>query len=474
VSLLWTSPWPRSRVDVRSAGELPLSARSLLWGLLTCLGTSCGSGTPAPNVLLVTLDTTRVDRLGCYGHERPTSPGLDRLAAESVLYTRAYATTSWTLPAHASIFTGKLPTSHGAQYDPAGELALTDAITGELGWQRLRARGVAADEQTMAMLLADAGYATAGVVAGPWLKDVFGLDRGFEHYDDAGIAHLNGRPARDVSDAALAWLERRPDGEPWFLFLNYFDAHGPYEPPPGFKDRFLPQGVASADLPPLELLSLRYDEEIAAMDEQLERVLDALRASGEWENTLIIVTADHGELLGEDGLLGHGNSLSQAEIHIPLLVKLPGPAAPRRDDTLVQQTDLLPLVLQQAGVDTPAHVQGRLPEDRSQPVVAEVYPLPAMDDPTRDWRQRGHWRVLLQGELKYCWGSLGRHRLMDLAQDPFERENLRDAQPDRATQMEQALLGYLQSLPEPGAASPPRELDEQTRRALESLGYTGR
>ena len=184
-----------------------------------------------PPIVLVTLDTTRADRLGCYGYMRRTSPRLDEFCAESTVYTRAYSTTSWTLPAHASLFTGAYTYSHGARYDSKGPLVLADVID-HRGAHRYRARGLAAGAETLATRLGEAGYISAGFVAGPWMKRVFGLDLGFAHWDDDGIDHENGRRAEALTDAALSWLGswlKKSGGEqPLMLFLNYYDAHSPY------------------------------------------------------------------------------------------------------------------------------------------------------------------------------------------------------------------------------------------------------
>src|SRR5262249_10289738 len=148
--------------------------------------------------ILITLDTTRVDRLGCYGYAHPTTPNIDSIAEKSVIYTRAIAPSSWTLPSHASIFTGKFTTSHGAEYDPNGPLHLLDVIDGPQAWKSYRVRGIAKDEKTLPMHLKNAGYATGAVVAGPWLRKIFVLSKGFDYYDDSQITGLNGRTADQV------------------------------------------------------------------------------------------------------------------------------------------------------------------------------------------------------------------------------------------------------------------------------------
>ena len=135
-----------------------------------------------PNILLITLDTTRADRLSCYGYERDTSLWLDTLAKESVMYTKAIAPSSWTLPSHASLFTGKFTSSHGARYDPNGPLMLTDAIKGPSTWNQYRARSISTNERTLAEILKGVGYTTGAVVGSPWLKRIFGISKGFDYH----------------------------------------------------------------------------------------------------------------------------------------------------------------------------------------------------------------------------------------------------------------------------------------------------
>ncbi|MFC1657678.1 sulfatase-like hydrolase/transferase, partial [Candidatus Moduliflexota bacterium] len=180
------------------------AAASLVAGALPGAGCSRRISRERPNIILITLDTTRRDRLGCYGCTSPTSPVLDKLAGESLLYTRAIAPSNWTLPSHASLFTGKFTASHGARFDPEGPLSLGGHLEGpEEFWGAFRARGLGEDEETLAAILAAAGYATGGVAAGPWLKRAFGLDRGFSFWDDGQISTENGRTADQVTPAAL-------------------------------------------------------------------------------------------------------------------------------------------------------------------------------------------------------------------------------------------------------------------------------
>jgi arylsulfatase A-like enzyme len=424
-----------------------------------------GAAARRPNVVLVTLDTTRADHLSCYGYGRETSPNLDALARAGVLYTRAVSTSSWTLPAHASLFTGKLTTSHGARYDAEGPLSLSDGIGGD--WDHYRARGLAEGETTLAGLLAAEGYATAAVVAGPWMKAVFGLAEGFQSYDDDGIDELVGRRARQVTKAALEWLDGLAPERPFFLFLNYYDAHSPYGAPPPFTYAFFdePPSVAPAPDDRATWPDL-YDGEIRFADEQLGRLFAELERRGLWQDTLVVVTADHGELFGEHGgLYGHGKYLFEEEVHVPLVVKHPARdgEAPAREDARVQLVDVFALILGRVGIELPADAQGGLPPHVGHPIVAEVYPPPVISSD-------GDWRVVYDGDQKLHWSSQGRSMLFDLATDPREQRDLALSEPGRVAYLSDLLSAYLASLPRPGVARPGR-LDAGTLRALEALGY---
>jgi arylsulfatase A-like enzyme len=433
--------------------------------LLTAGALGCGPSPIDANLLLVTLDTTRPDHLGCYGHRSDTSPHLDRVAAEALVYTRAFSTSSWTLPAHASLFTGKFPWSHGARIDPNGPLILGDAIRGGDYLSRVRASGLAPGEHTLAAILATHGFATGAVVGGSWLKRIFGLDHGFQHYDDGGIDSMMGRTASDVTAEALAWLDAHGK-ERFFLFLNYFDPHWPYEDPENYLRRFLPPGAKwpkeKGRAVRKDVLDALYDGEIRYMDEHLGRLFESLRTRGLYDDTWIIVTADHGELLGEHREIGHGKTLYQEEIRIPLIVKFPaGRGRTGRDDAPIQLTDVFAMVIEGFGIPLPPGVRER---DTTRPVFAEVYPLTLMS-------QRGDWRVLLDGDLKLHWNSRGSHLLFDLVADPGEGSSLAEEEHERVQSMQRALDGFRASLSTPAPRGAVREVDEETRRALRDLGY---
>ena len=416
-----------------------------------------------PNVLLVTLDTTRADHLGCYGYARPTSPHLDAMAAESTIYTRAISPGTWTLPSHASLFTAKCPSSHGARYDPTGSLVLASAIPDRPGLNAYRVRGVAPTETTLATVLGRAGYRTGGVAGGPWLKKVFGLGTGFEWWDDDDIGSINGRIAADLNARALPWLDTVT--EPFFLFLNYFDAHAPMQPPPEFAAPFLPAPIARGVRPTMEQTQALYDGEIRYADQHFGDVVAALKRRNLYDRTWIIVSADHGELFGEHGLTGHGTAPYQEVIHVPFVSKPPlgdGGLGERAD--WIQLTDVMPLVLDRLGLPRPEGTQGGVPPHLGRPVMAESYTLAAI-------YPDGDWFSIIDGDWKLLWSNKGTSELYNLATDPHEQSNVIAGNAERAAAMQRTMDAYVAALPRTPETAPAQTVDDATRDALKSLGY---
>jgi len=432
---------------------------------LGLLGCSKKAKDKLPNIILITLDTTRADHLSCYGYHRQTSPNLDKLAEESLLYNMAIAPSSWTLPSHASLFTGKFTSSHGMQFDPEGPFHLSDSISGSKSWSEYRARGIASNEITLAMLLKEAGYSTGAVVGGPWMKKVFGLNKGFEYYDDNEIGSRNGRLAEQVTDSAVKWIDKTQENK-FFLFLNYFDPHGPYTPPMSFASTFFPAGTnpIGRELTTHELISL-YDGEILYMDHYIGKLIHKLKVDNLYDNTLIIITADHGEMFGEHGISGHCNTLYQEEIHVPLFIKYPGTeVAPSRTDEPIQLNDIMAIILERLNMKMPQNIQAGVPPKIGHPVLAETYPLSVASS-------RGHWRAIFEGDLKFIWNSKGNHLLFNIRDDIYEQHNLATVKPDLVKSMTDDLNQYLAKLPKPGSPSVTQDLDENTKKALRSLGY---
>ncbi|MHC4894826.1 MAG: sulfatase, partial [Planctomycetota bacterium] len=292
---------------------LPISTALALLG---CSGDPLPTG---PNVLLLTVDTLRADMTEPYGDAAPISPALQELAAGAVVFEEAWSGSSWTLPSLASLHTGLHSSVHGAWQ-----------FSDVLGW----------DFDTLAERLTAAGWDTAAVVNHVFLGRKHGLNQGFVHYDDElvedfGKSH-EAITSDTVSDRGIAWLEAKAsadDGRPWFLWLHYFDPHEVYQR----HDRYAPTFGDETDLE-------RYRGEIAWTDEHLGRVLASLETLGLAEDTVVVLTADHGEEWEEHGGLGHGHTLYGELVRVPLVIRAPG-VEPARIAERVSTLDVAPTVL---------------------------------------------------------------------------------------------------------------------------------
>jgi len=287
-----------------------------------------GATAPAgpPSIVLVSLDTTRADRLGCYGYAGAETPTLDALAAAGVVFEETSSPAPITLPAHASLMTGLGPHRHGVR---------------DNGLHRLPD-----DLDTLGTILRARGYATAAVVGAAVLDRQYGLDAGFATWDDRmGGGALLAIPERDAAAVTDAALAAAADLEPPFLlFVHYFDPHADYRPPPPFAERF-------RDRP--------YDGEIAFVDRELGRLLDGLRAAGALDGAVVSVVADHGESLGEHGERAHGVLLYRSTLRVPWILSAPGrlPAG-RRVATFARLTDVMPTLVELAGASAPSGLDG--------------------------------------------------------------------------------------------------------------------
>jgi arylsulfatase A-like enzyme len=377
-----------------------------------------------PNVVILAADALRADHLACYGYGRPTSPNIDRLSRDAVLFENAISQASWTLPSFASLFTSLYPSFHGAN---------------------LMARRLLPVSPTLTATLEAAGYTTAGCVRSLFLLPRRGIVNDFDLY------YGKAPRTEDQLPVIAHWLETIPS-RPFFLFVHMLVPHSPYEPPAPYAGRFqapgVPRTTATSDfltltdkkngpLTPAELDSLRasYDENILYFDSAIGKILEDLRRAGAEANSLIILTSDHGEQFREHGRLMHGKSLYQEEIHVPLVLKLPGGRGPRglRVADRVRGIDILPTILDFLGLATPGEAQGRsllplvrgkaLPE---QTVFSELHTL----------RQT----ALLHGPFKYVTGDRARRdrkihpagtweALYDLEHDPGETRDIISERP---------------------------------------------
>lgn len=410
---------------------------------LTCGATACREAAapprPRPSVLLVTVDTLRADRLGCYGRAAAETPAMDGLARAGLLFRRAYTSVPLTLPAHATLLTGLEPAAHG----------LVD-------------NGMAARDlgtPTLAERLSGAGYDTAAFVAAHVLNRIFGLDRGFRLYDDGpsdadeteGFFH-GVSDARGRVEAALAWL-RRPRQGPFFAWLHLYDVHAPHVAPAPYAQRF------AAD---------PYDGEVAYVDSQLARLLRGLASLGLERDTLVVLTADHGEGLGEHGEETHGILLHDATLRVPLILRLPGSLEPGQVATRdVALADVTPTVLELCGLppNPRSHGTSLL---RDAPAGAPRALWAASDYPARQfgWAPLRSLRV-----AGFKFVEAPRPELYDLGQDPGETRDLAARDPRRVAEMRARLVQVERTLAEARPALAPVEPDGETRERLGALGY---
>ena len=406
--------------------------------LLLLAGACGGDGAGGPNVLLVTLDTTRADRIGCYGYEAARTPALDALAAEGVLFERARANVPLTLPSHATILTGVHPGGHGLHVNFQGALS--------------------SEVRTLAEDLRARGWRTAAFVGAWVLNAEFGLSRGFELYDDLKDRTLRRAqqaelPADEVCDAALEWLGQDSE-RPFFAWVHFFDAHDPYEPPARFAR--VGQGP--------------YDGEIAFADSQLARLVRWLEVTGRRADTIVVVAGDHGESLGEHGEAHHGLFVTESAVRVPLVLSWPGQVeAGTVAADPVGLVDLAPTLLDLLGMERAPTSEGRslvaalrggrLP---SAPKVLESeYALHAFGwAPVRALVSRG-WKYV----------EAPTPELYDLRNDPDELDNLADSESERAARMRAALATYYGGAVQRDAGEAP--LDEVDAGQLGKLGYVG-
>jgi choline-sulfatase len=398
---------------------------------------------PRPNVLLVSIDTLRADRLGSYGYAAARTPVLDELAARGLRFAHATTVVPLTLPAHASLLTGTFPAYHGV---------------------RDNGQFYVADEQiTLAEVLKDRGYRTGGFVGAFVLDRRWGIAQGFDTYFDdfdlekyelaAGIDAAQ-RPANEVVDRAAAWL-RESSGAPFFAWVHLYDPHAPYAAPAPIASQFPPT------------MSGAYDAEVAFTDTAVGRLLEALGDAR--DNTVVVVVGDHGESLGEHQEQQHGFFVYDAVTQVPLIVAGPGLPA-RAVDSQVRIVDVMPTVLEALRVEKPPAVQGVSLLPFAGGARLELLAL------TESWYPRYHygWSELTAvRDGRYKFIAAPRRELYDLQNDPHEARNIAGEIPQRADAFERALRQMTASVAQSAKPQSPREVDPEVEERLRALGYVG-
>lgn len=406
-----------------------------------------GGGTGRPlNLVVITLDTTRADHLGAYGAREVRTPHLDRLAREGVLFEQAMTSAPLTLPAHASILTGRFPPGHGVR-DNGGFF-------------------LGPEQTTLAEMLKSRGVQTGAFVAAYVLDGKWGLDQGFDTYfDDFDFSEVKGgrsvgsiqRPGNEVVDKAIPWMEGAKD-RPFFAWIHLYDPHTPYAPPEPFRTEYARQP---------------YRGEVAFVDAQVGRVVDFLRNANLLDRTLVAVLGDHGESLGEHGENAHGFFIYEVATRVPFIIRLPGgEAAGRRVADPVRIVDLMPTVLARFGMTIPEGlsgvsldplITGRVPEMGLEGYAEAMYPLHHYG-----WSDL---RALRAGRYKVI--DAPRPELYDLERDPRETTNLFAERRSLGDRMIARLRAQEASFARAPTSQSPTDVDPEVRARLAALGYVG-
>ncbi len=431
--------------------RLVLMCGCLAFGLIAC-GTDSAPESPL-NVLILSLDTTRADHIGCYGHDTAMTPHLDAFARDrAVRFDKAIVTVPLTLPSHTSIMTGTYPIFHGI-HDNDG-FTLDEGVT------------------TLAEILSGQGYSTGAVVASFPLKSQFNLSQGFEEYNDyfqedwtpseidARTASSFGfveRTADRVNAAAFRWLDQQ-GSKPFFLWMHYFDPHQPYDPPPPYDSLFPGEP---------------YDGEIAFADENFGKLMAYLDESGLIEKTIIVVVGDHGEALGDHGEPTHASYIYDPTVRVPLLISIPdaGQAAGQVVNRPVSSVDIAPTLLEYLGQPVHPDMQGHsLVPDLRSPNSGNPQPVLAESHFTQYHFGWAPLRALRTDRYKYILAPSP--ELYDMEADPEEIHNIALSNPRVASEMDAALEEFvkLRSSPDLGR-SVATSVDASTRANLEALGY---
>jgi choline-sulfatase len=395
-----------------------------------------------PNVLLITLDTLRADHVGAYGSRAGSTPAIDSIAARGARFEHAGSAVPLTLPSHATILSGLLPLHHGLRNNGAGSFP--------------------SGRPTLATLFSEKGYRTAAFLGAFVLDRRFGLNRGFDVYDDEIPRdptlgdHLEAERRGDaVADRAAAWLAR-PDSRPFFAWVHLYDAHAPYTPPEPFRTRY----AASA-----------YDGEIAFVDQQIGRLLAVLQQSGQRDHTIIVVTGDHGEALGEHGELTHGLLLYEGTLRVPLIIEAPGTLDPHVVTTPVSLADIAPTVagLAKVPMTSSTPLDGR---DLSPPLLAKREPEARNIYAETEYPTVFGWSplaALRNGTHKFI--AAPTPQLFDLSRDPQESRNVLTDERRVMRALSDSLSALQATATAPGQSN--AQPDAETMAKLASLGYVG-
>jgi arylsulfatase A-like enzyme len=425
----------------------------------------------APNVALITIDTQRADHTSAYGYDRRTTPHLDEIAGQGALFWSAYTPTPTTGPSHATLFTSTYPAVHGV---------------------RKNGHALPASLTTLAQVLNDAGYQTAGIISAFPLAERFGYRRGFDFYDDDFAAadasiflkewegHRLPEPSYDrrgdaTTSRAVRWLEAAATGAPFFLWVHYYDPHEPYEPPLSYGDLFAASALAGP--PWLARAVSDYDAEIRFADDQVGRLVHTLDRIAGAANNLIVIATDHGEGLMQHGLMAHGENLYEELVRVVLLFRWEGHIGARqRFSAPVGLIDVAPTVLSLLGLSgaergfegidlSPALLDGTGPPP-DRPLYFQRRPYERGDG--TETGSVGSMFAIRAGRWKYIEApEEDRRELFDLSIDPQETRNLRERHQDEAARLGELLRRWVARAP----SLPAQAVADDDAAGLRALGY---
>ncbi len=430
----------------------------------------------APNVLIITIDTLRADHLGCYGYFRDTSPNIDALAAVAIVFERCLAPVAQTLPTHMSLFTGVYPLEHGFQ---------ANRTKGDQRWVPSPVL------KTFATVLSDNGYTTAGFISAAPIKKITGMAAGFSFWSEPNDRTVT---ADDTTRRVIDWLEGEPS-EPFMLWVHYFDTHAPYEPRPPYDTLYTtddgleaylalrrfsdtapkryrkPRGEEGIRVKDTRTDNNLYDGELRFIDDHVGKLFDVLKRRGLWERLAILLTADHGEGLGQHGREGHGR-VWREQLHVPLMMRIPG-RAPKRVAVPLSSVDVLPTFLALArDVPTEAFL--------AQCVGVNVLDADGASRPIYGQMPAGHKqdKIILRSISLAGWrfilDAVDGDKLFYLDADPYELNNVAEQYPDKAAKYRTRLQQMVAAQTRRGRqnqAGRVEAIDRGHREALEALGY---
>jgi arylsulfatase A-like enzyme len=446
---------------------------ALLAGVCALSGCAPGDDAPVhPNVVIITLDTVRADHVGCYGYPVNTTPVLDALASSSTRYTRFVASSPWTVPTHASFFTGKFAFEHGAHGFKV-DTPVNNVNPLPVG------------ELTLAEVFWDERYTTGAFVANDaFLGPRWQLNQGFETYRVERV------PCTELNKRVFAWLETASK-KPFFLFVNYMDAHRPYNARP--VQGLLPRRVVNDKGQLLDALYEavmpgtnpvpaglkqkvvdQYDTAVRNLDTGIGDLIERLKSLGVYDNTVFVVTSDHGEFFGEHLLVEHSKDIYEEVLSVPLIVKYPGQTEGVVDNTVVSATDLPHMVLSAFSGENWAEHLGKFPDaPGNHEIISEIYYTRTKDLFHPVWGHRFDRirTAIYDWPFKYIDSSDGEHELYNLEVDGAEAVNLAGSDEATAVRLAGRLREFFDSRYRSQELVDQKPLSEEERRRLKSLGY---